>query len=49
MWISVTLNVVLDEVSGINAKVRLLQTSNAHFICPEEQLRPDEQIKTAHV
>lgn len=31
MWISVTLNVVLDEVTGINTKVRLWQTSNKHF------------------
>lgn len=31
MWISITLNVVLDEVTGINAKVCLRQTSNTHF------------------
>lgn len=49
MWISVTLNVVLDEVSWINAKVRVLQTLNTHFICPEEQLYPDKQTEMAHV
>lgn len=47
MWISITLNVVLDEVTGINAKVHFWQTSNTLCFSSVKQLWPYKLSKMA--